>query len=378
MNSIFSVLLFLIASTLYASSAYSDGTTGMTSRTIEIVEDSLIYRSKRFSLPDDARRIEYATLYCKGTVKIIANNDTVRVPYDKTTSGEFVVNYDDKTNVVVELFYQSDPLLTLQNACEFDRQDLRYIPPFTYDSANHPRLVALRERYKLDEIAGNGNEISRILNLMHWVHNNVKHDGSMAMLESKDAMSLLEEVKHGRRGLDCRGLATILNECYLSLGYKSRIVSCLPKDTNDREYHVVNTVYSRRWQKWMMVDATHDAYFMDRNGVLMSIGEVRQRLVQGRSIALNPEANWNRTNSTESGNYLNFYLAKNLYRFVCTVHSGFGTEQRGVGKTIEYVRLNPPDYYYQKPDRFESFDGRSGTKFVSYRTNNDCMFWQLP
>lgn len=82
MNSIFSVLLVLISSTLYASSAYWDGTTGMTSRTLEIVEDSLIYRSKRFSLPNDTRRIEYATLYCKGTVKIIANNDTVRVHYD--------------------------------------------------------------------------------------------------------------------------------------------------------------------------------------------------------------------------------------------------------------------------------------------------------
>lgn len=378
MKSYFSVLLVTIISTVYISSAMSDGVPGMFARTLEIVEDSLEYRSKRYSVPDNARHIEYATLYCKGTVKIIANNDTVRVPYDKSTSGEFVVRYDDTTNVLVELFYQSDPLLILQNACEFDPRDRREFPAFTYDSANHPRLIALRTRYKLDSIAGNGNEVSRILNVMHWVHNTVKHNGSMAMLESKDAMSLLSEVEHGRPGLDCRGLATILNECYLSLGYKSRIVSCLPKDTNDREYHVVNTVYSRRWQKWMMVDATHDAYFMDKHGVLMSIGEVRQRLIQGRSIALNPEANWNKTSSTESGNYLNYYLAKNLYRFVCTVHSGFGTEQRGAGKKIEYVRLNPPDYYYQKPDRFESFDGRSGTKFVSYRTNNDRLFWQLP
>jgi len=372
------VILGIITVSVQAFSAQFDDVTGLSTRMIEIIEDSSVFRSKRFSVPRHSSRIEYATLYSKGTVKVIANDDTVAVPYNRTTSGEFIVNYDDTTNVIVELFYESDPLLTLQNACDFDFHDTRYIPPFTYDSVNHPRLVSLRTRYNLDSIAGNGNEISRILNLMHWVHNTIRHNGMKPMLENKDAMSLIEECKNGRKGLDCRGLATILNECYLSLGYKSRIVSCLPKDTNDREYHVVNSVYSRRWQKWMMIDPTHDAYFMDRHGVLMSIGEVRQRLIQGRPIAMNPEANWNRVASTESGNYLNQYLAKNLYRFVSTVHSGYGTEQRSQGKTIMYVRLNPPDYYYQKPDVFESVDGRTGTKFINYRTNNDRVFWQAP
>lgn len=75
--------------------------------------------------------------------------------------------------------------------------------------------------------------------------------------------------KHGRRGLDCRGLATILIWnviCRWVINHELFHVYLLI--INDREYHVVNTVYSRRWQKWMMVDATHDAYFMDRNGVL--------------------------------------------------------------------------------------------------------------
>lgn len=163
------VILGVIIVSIQTSSAMLDDVTGLSTRMIEIIEDSSVFRSKRFSVPRHSSRTEYATLYSKGTVKVIANDDTVAVPYNRTTSGEFVVNYDDTTNVLVELFYESDPMLTLQNACDFDFNDTRYIPPFTYDSISHPRLVSLRTRYNLDSIAGNGNEISRILNVMHWV-----------------------------------------------------------------------------------------------------------------------------------------------------------------------------------------------------------------
>lgn len=41
---------------------------------------------------------------------------------------------------------------------------------------NDSNLVQLRKHFNLDSIAGSGDEISKIKNLLYWVHNIVPHD----------------------------------------------------------------------------------------------------------------------------------------------------------------------------------------------------------
>ncbi len=70
------------------------------------------------------------------------------------------------------------------------------------------------------------------------------------------------------RGLNCRGLATVLNECYLAMGFSSRLVFRLPKDSLgvDPDCHVINMVFVPSLKKWIWTDPTNDAYVMNERG----------------------------------------------------------------------------------------------------------------
>jgi len=236
----------------------------------------------------------------------------------------------------------------------------------------------LREGFKLDSIAGQGSDVLKILNLLHWVHDLVPHDGMHGNPEVKNAMSMLEVCKKENRGLNCRGLALVLNECYLSLGIKSRIVTCLPKDSLqiDQDCHVINSVYSESLNKWLWIDPTFEAYVMNEKGELLSIEEVRERLVTGQPLILNPDANWNNQSQQTKEEYLESYMAKNLYMLECPVTSEYNMESAAEGKTYTYVRLLPLDYFAQDPHKEEEKRDNGNTTWVTYKTNNAGVFWE--
>ena len=96
------------------------------------------------------------------------------------------------------------------------------------------------------------------------------------------------------------------------MGYQSHFVTCLPKDTTDSDCHVINVVYAPSLRKWVWMDPTNDAYVMNEQGTLLGIEEVRARLLDGRPLLLNPDANWNHRQSATKEQYLYSYMAKNL------------------------------------------------------------------
>lgn len=98
------------------------------------------------------------------------------------------------------------------------------LPKFTYLAPNDRNLVKIREYFNLDSIAGSGNEISKIKNLLHWAHNVVRHDGRSINPRLKNAIDLVKICRDENRGINCRMIAQILNECYLAMGL---IGSCI-------------------------------------------------------------------------------------------------------------------------------------------------------
>jgi hypothetical protein len=188
----------------------------------------------------------------------------------------------------------------------------------------------------------------------------------------------LEICKKESRGLNCRGLALVLNECYLSMGIKSRVVTCLPKDSLkiDQDCHVINSVYSESLKKWLWIDPTFDAYVMNEKGELLSIEEVRERLISDKSLILNPDANWNNQSTQTKENYLENYMAKNLYILECHSSSEYNMETSSEGKTFNYIRLLPLDYFEQKPDKSEEKGETNNTLWITYKTNNPNVFWE--
>jgi hypothetical protein len=271
-----------------------------------------------------------------------------------------------------------DYLSILKRAGKYNLSDNRPLPAFSYQASDNPNLVALRKGFNLDSIAGQGSDVLQILNLMHWIHDLVPHDGMNGNPEVKNALSMLEVCKKDKRGLNCRGLALVLNECYLSMGIKSRVVTCLPKDSLkiDQDCHVINSVYSESLKKWLWIDPTFDAYVMNEKGEMLSIEEVRERLISDKTLILNPDANWNNQSTQTKENYLENYMAKNLYILQRTASSEYNMETNSEGKTYNYIELLPLDYFNQEPQKEEDKREKSNTLWITYKTNNPSLFWE--
>jgi hypothetical protein len=276
-----------------------------------------------------------------------------------------------------------DYLYILKKDNRFTNTDSIQIPSFTYQSANHSGLVKLRQQFKLDSVAGSGNEVSRLINVLHWVHNSIPHDGQHESgIKTVNGFEIASIAKAKNIGVSCGELATVLNDCYLALGFKSRKIYCQPKDSLNTDYdaHVINAVYATELKKWLWMDPTNDAYVMNEKGELLGIDEVRNRLVHDQPLILNPDANWNHRMSTTKDNYLYYYMAKNLYRFICTLESSYDIETKGGEKTITYVNFFPEGYgkFSHMPTKREVYNKDLKTTFVYYTTHNPATFWQIP
>ena len=169
------------------------------------------------------------------------------------------------------------------------------LPSFIYVDADWEGLPELREKYGLEAIAGPGDDVSRILNLLHWVHATIRHDGNAGEPTDRHAAALIELCREQDRGLNCWMLATVLNEVYLAMDYRSRIVSCYPMGDPSitHEWHVITEVYVPSLAKWIWVDPTLDTGVRDDEGDLLGIAEVRRRLVDGLPVHASPGMNWN-------------------------------------------------------------------------------------
>lgn len=266
-------------------------------------------------------------------------------------------------NELIERVYEaSNPLVVLRKGGEYrvsERRDT--LPEITYSSPDAPGLIAVRNFFHLDSIAGNGDEISRIKNLLSWVHNTIQHDGMHPNPESCNALGMWEACSDGSRGLNCRGLATFLNECYLALGFKSRFITCMPRDFKG-ECHVINTVYSDTLKRWIWIDPTHESWVTDGNGNLIGVKEFREMRIGGGEYNLNENANWNNREASCKEYYLDDYMTRNTYSIVIPTHFGFDTE---AGR-CDYVILVPEN---------AALTGHS--KYAVATTDAD-WFWTAP
>lgn len=279
---------------------------------------------------------------------------------------DFIRDDDRFKKLMESIRAKGDYLYILQQSGEYvqgndDCGQLR----FTYMGSGDADLMRVRHHFNLDSIAGSGDEISKMKRLLTWVHDEVRHDGSSDNPQSRNAIDLIELCRKEQRGVNCRMLAQILNECYLAMGFKSRFVTCMPQ-VYVGDCHVINAVYSDSLRKWVWMDPTYNAWVMDEDGQLLGIGEVRERLKNGQPLLLNEEANWNQKKQTKAA-YLEAYMAKNLYYLSGPLRSEFNAETNYEGKTWSpYVTLIPLGYQLEADRR------------TDYVTHDDQWFWQLP
>ena len=249
------------------------------------------------------------------------------------------------------------------------KSEKQKLPYFSIQEDYAVKLVDLKNKYKLDSVAGNGDEISQIIRLMQWVHQTIRHDGNSNNPIDTHANALIEVCKKENRGVNCRMLATILNEVYLAKGYKSHFVTCLPKSKTDPDCHVINSVFSKTLNKWLWMDPTFETWVKDEKGNLLGIQEVRERLISGLPLIASPNLNWN-GNPNNPDNYLHNYMAKNLFQISIPQKSNSGYENLKY-QDRTYVQLISLKYQSEHPEL-------NGLKDQVYYTTDSEQFWKHP
>lgn len=249
----------------------------------------------------------------------------------------------------------------LKTSKPYGAHDASNTKRFTYASTNDPKVKEIKDFFNLEHIAGNGDEISKMKNIMRWLHDNIRHDGSGGFPPNTDrnAIDLYKACKARNCGLNSRGLSIVLAELYLAMGWPARFITCQSMYSDDLECHIVVVVWSHTLGKWIMMDPTYDAYICDENGLLLHPGEIRKRMIEGKRLVLNDDANWNHTLKFTEKNYLYEYMAKNLFLLSAYIDSYPNVESDG---NSTYYTLQP-----------EGFNAQIGTA-----TCDEEWFWQKP
>jgi hypothetical protein len=343
---------------------------------LQLPNDSINFKSGEtsgsFSI-DGLHDGDTARFYCRHDVILYSAIDTLNVICADLESPLKISSPNRSITVLLILVAQPDKSKLLKEYPDFGTAKANEDFMFAYSDSTFPSLVELRQKYNLDSVAGSGLETQRIINLMRWAHQIVWHDGNSENPQPRNSLHLIDICKAENRGVNCRMMATILNEVYLAMGFKSRHITCLPYDKTDNDCHVVNIVYSNALNKWIMMDPTFAGYFMNQDSVLLGIEEIREKMITGEKLIINPNLNWN-GNPYDKEEYY-YYMAKNLFRFLTPIESSFGYESKE--GQLTYINLNPFKYDSLKTGLVDTTK-HTNSLMINYYTNNAAYFWSKP
>ena len=148
---------------------------------------------------------------------------------------------------------------------------------FTYDF-NNKQYATLKSKYNIEKYAKEGSEFEKALRLMNEFAPRLTHASNYDNHIEVSAVPLLEySLDNKKQGINCRNKAQILNEMCLSLGIYSRKVWIMPYSKYDNDCHVVNEIWDTKFNKWIMLDITNNEYWVDEDGALLSVLEIRSK-----------------------------------------------------------------------------------------------------
>lgn len=325
-----------------------------------------------YSILNSGHKYDTTNLTMSYDLSLWTTIDSILVERDKRPVEILLVNDQDTFYEHVFFAPYINPIIeysAYDDSAEYD------FPEFEYSSPDDTNLVKMREMYNLDSVAGDGDEISKIINLKTWAHEIIVHDGTGNPVnpDPRNAINIIYESKKEDRGVNCRMQATVLNEAFLAMGFKSRHVTCMPFDKDDADCHVTDMVYSETLGKWLFMDATNNSYFMDNDSNILGFSEIRERIANYEPLIINDEINWN-GQPEDKDNYMN-YMTKNFFRFFCPLKSEFGYESRKDERS--WVYLIPDGYEDHKIGTIDSGNTDNG-RWFDYYTDNAGYFWAKP
>lgn len=101
----------------------------------------------------------------------------------------------------------------------------------------------LREYFQLDSLIKECTNTWDATLCIARIVASIKHDNPNPKPTQYNAIDLWEWVKEHSKGFNCRAHSIMLHELLLSVGIANRVITCSPKDTTDKDCHVVNSVW---------------------------------------------------------------------------------------------------------------------------------------
>lgn len=196
----------------------------------------------------------------------------------------------------------------------------------TYDF-DCPEYKTLIEKYGIDKIAGEGTAFQRGVRLMHWMAPKLTHKSNYDSHIPVNALDLLDySLGRPERGINCLNKSKILAECCLAVGIYARRVSILPYSPYDGDNHVVTEIFDEDMGKWVMLDPTTDGFFVDEEGGILSVLELREKFARQdfATFAVCTEDLSDLRKLRDRHMEDNAYYCKNLFRLLVDGYNGFG------------------------------------------------------
>ena len=266
-----------------------------------------------------ARRAKYLTLLYTPDVKEVCEAFAAQLPTIETDGHtapqlsmmlpvedvamwtEILPGYMEATEAFYSEFEERVSLLkeaTLDGAMPFPPMDVE-MPDYT-------------SYFRLDTVVQEGMSTwEKCLAIGRWVSSHIPHANQKARPAAKDAITLWEFIQHEEPAFNCRYHSFFAMQLLRSVGVEARVLTCLPKDDNDPDCHVVNIVYLPEYQKWAMLDTDQSMYATDAEGTPLAPWEMRKYYAQDKTFTL-----WYNYESPDQGmDYYRSYMAKNTYAF---------------------------------------------------------------
>jgi hypothetical protein len=151
-----------------------------------------------------------------------------------------------------------------------------YTKRFTFDVHGNPKLAALRESRRLDEVVAPGkDEFDRQVHLMDWAHRQFKKFGRPSS-GAKGALDILKDVEGGHTFF-CAQYAQVFLSAAASLGWVDRALALRRHQASAKggsTEHTTTEIWSNQHRKWVMLDPTANMY-IEKDGVPLNAVEIR-------------------------------------------------------------------------------------------------------
>lgn len=160
--------------------------------------------------------------------------------------------------------------------------DSDYTRRFKFDAFDNPKLKALRERYRLDEVVAPGrDEFERQLLLLDWANHQLRKFGKPTS-PARGALDILAANEAGNTFF-CAHYGDVFVSAAAAMGWVDRAMALRRPDNigSGSTEHTSTEIWSNQYRKWVMLDPTF-AMYVEKDGQPLSAYELRQAwLVDG-------------------------------------------------------------------------------------------------